>query len=87
MVRLFNGVMLAAGVCVGIATLVSGRLIQMRRARTFSLVVAGLNGVSFPIGTAVCVFTFLMLMRDSVRALYHRPEAAPLPGNSPGTGQ
>jgi hypothetical protein len=55
---------------LGILTIVSGRLISLRRRRTFSLVVAGINCASFPFGTVLGVFTFIVLARPSVRALY-----------------
>ncbi len=54
----------------GVANLVSGFMIQQRRGRVFSLVVAGVNCLAFPFGTALGVFTFIVLLRDSVEALY-----------------
>lgn len=57
-------------VAAGVANLVSGRFITRRRNRLFSLVVAGFNCVQFPFGTALGVFTFVVLLRDSVRELY-----------------
>src|SRR5262245_46062511 len=48
----------------------SGWLIRTRRARVFSLVVAGIKSVGFPIATTLAVFTFVVLLRDSVAELY-----------------
>lgn len=70
---LFKWFYLAMGLLVvgsGIANLVSGFMIQQRRARVFSLVVAGVNCLAFPFGTALGVFTFIVLLRDSVEQLY-----------------
>jgi hypothetical protein len=61
---------LVLGWVVGILTIVSGRAIAQRKWRMFSLVMAGGNCASFPIGTLLGVFTFIVLLRDSVRALY-----------------
>jgi len=36
----------------------------------FSLIIAGINCVQFPFGTVLGVFTFVVLLRDSVRELY-----------------
>jgi hypothetical protein len=36
----------------------------------FSLVIAGVNCASFPLGTLLGVFTFIVLLRASVRSLY-----------------
>lgn len=61
------------GVCLvlgGIANLLSAHFIRRRRHRTFSLVVAGINCAQFPFGTALGVFTFIVLLRDSVRDRY-----------------
>ena len=54
----------------GIANLISGILIQKRIARVFSLVIAGLNCLAFPVGTVLGVFTFLVLLRPSVEEVY-----------------
>lgn len=54
----------------GLANLVSGLWIRARRHRVFSLIVAGLNCVQIPFGTALGVFTIIVLVRDSVVELY-----------------
>jgi hypothetical protein len=60
----------------GIANLLSGLFIRRRKNRIFSLIVAGLNCVQFPFGTILGIFTFVVLLRDSVREIY---EASPAP--------
>ena len=50
----------------------SGFCLWKRKARLFSLVVAGINCLQIPIGTGIGVFTFIVLMRDSVRGIYAR---------------
>lgn len=62
----------ALGWTTGILTILSGRGIARRRGRTFSIVMAGLNCLSFPIGTTLGVFTLIVLLRASVIALYER---------------
>src|SRR5262245_26639032 len=56
--REFGWFFIAGGSCAitigwltGILTILSGRYIQQQRKRVFSLVVAGVNCISFPIGT------------------------------------
>jgi hypothetical protein len=58
------------GWTIGILTIVSGRCIARRRSRVFSLVMAGVNCLSVPVGTTLGVFTFIVLLRPSVQALY-----------------
>ena len=44
----------------------------------FSLVVAGLNCMGFPFATVLGVFTFLVLLRESVVELYEATSSARL---------
>ena len=64
------GVLLVMG---SIANLLSGRWIRARRNRPFSLVVAAINCIQIPLGTALGVFTIIVLTRDSVKELYAAP--------------
>lgn len=59
------------------ANAISGICIARRKGRMLSLVVAGFNCVQFPFGTALGVFTFIVLMRESVMALYRRASGSP----------
>jgi hypothetical protein len=54
----------------GVLNVISGLNILARRRRILSLVVAGLNCLYMPLGTALGVFTIIVLLRDSVRDLY-----------------
>jgi hypothetical protein len=53
-----------------ILNLISGRCLLARKHRTFSMVVAGFNCLHMPLGTALGIFSLIVLMRDSVRELY-----------------
>lgn len=57
-------------VVAGIGNLLSGLFMQKGKNRIFSLVVAGFNVLQFPFGTVLGVFTFIVLLRDSVREAY-----------------
>ena len=54
----------------GILNLLSGLFIRSRKHRTFSLIVSAINCLHMPLGTALGVFTIIVLVRDSVRELY-----------------
>ncbi len=54
----------------GILNVISGFCLRARTNRTFSLIVAGFNCFHLPLGTALGVFTFIVLTRNSVRELY-----------------
>lgn len=63
----FMAVWLVVG---GILTFISGRFIHRRVNRAFSLVIAGLNCLHFPFGTALGVCSLIVLTKDSVLQLY-----------------
>jgi O-antigen/teichoic acid export membrane protein len=57
-----------------VLNLLSGVWLRQRKNRLFSLIIAGLNCLQVPLGTALGVFTFIVLSRDSVRRLYEGPD-------------
>ncbi|MCX6855353.1 MAG: hypothetical protein NTV80_10665 [Verrucomicrobia bacterium] len=65
------GALFTAG---AIANLLSGLWIRKRKNRVFSLIIAGINCIQFPFGTALGVFTLVVLLRDSVRESYEAQE-------------
>jgi len=73
-------VAVGAALALGIAAnVVAGRCLALRKWRTFTLVVDFVNFFQMPLGTALAICTFLVLVRDSVVELYHpglggRPE-------------
>ncbi len=50
--------------------LLSAYFISCRQFRTFSLIVAGFNCLRLPFGTALGVFSFMVLTRESVQNIY-----------------
>lgn len=55
---------------IGVLTIYSGYCLANRRLRTFSLIMAGINCLSVPIGLVLGVFTFIVLFRPSVHMMY-----------------
>lgn len=51
----------------------AGRSLAKRQNYTFILIVAGLMCLSMPLGTILGVFTIIVLLRDSVKPLFHSP--------------
>lgn len=70
-----GSVFMLLGWTTGILSILSGRCLANQRSRTFSLVMAGINCMSVPIGTTLGVFTFIVLFRPSVQALYDQQKA------------
>jgi hypothetical protein len=64
-------VVLAVGIAgTGALNLLSALFIRAKTHRLFSLVVAGINCFYMPLGTALGIFTIVVLVRSSVRDLY-----------------
>jgi hypothetical protein len=66
----FGAVGFLIGCAFGILTIISGRKIAQRKNRTFSFVIAAINCLSLPFGTALGIFTIIVLNRPSVQTLY-----------------
>jgi len=77
------------GVVGAALNFMGGRALGRRERRSLCLVVAGLNCLHMPLGTALGVFTFIVLSRPSVQALFSSSSSdssleGPLPGYPPG---
>ena len=68
-----GGLAVFGGWTIGGLTIYSGRRLALRRNRTLSLIVAGIDCLMVPFGTVLGVFTFIVLLRDSVQLLYDEP--------------
>ena len=54
----------------GVLNVISGFCLRARTNRTFSIIVAAINCLHLPLGTALGIFTLIVLTRSSVRELY-----------------
>ena len=70
MFLLIGGAILLIGWTLGGLTIYAGRCLQQRRGHLLSLILAGIHCLSFPLGTALGIFTFVVLLRPSVKAEY-----------------
>ena len=69
---------------VGSLQLYVGRCLQRRKSRTLCMVAAAVSCIFIPFGTLLGVFTFIVLGRQSVQALFQgtavaKPPLPPLP--------
>lgn len=65
------GIMFLAA-AVSAVTIFAGRCLAQRRNHTFCMVVAVISCLSVPLGTALGVFTIVVLQRPSVKELFQR---------------
>jgi hypothetical protein len=64
------GIMALMCILLAVVNILSGVFIRRRKHRMFSLILSGFNCLQMPFGTALGVFTFIVLARPSVRMLY-----------------
>ena len=69
------------GWALAAAILVAGRKLKQRKSRTYCLVIGALECMLMPFGTILGVFTLILLMKDSTRALF--AGGAPAPAVAP----
>lgn len=67
---LFAATWIVCGLTFAICLIYAGRFLVQQRRYLFCLVMAGLSCTFMPFGTALGVFTILVLMRPSVRELF-----------------
>ena len=72
----FGAALVLLGWGMAVCTFISGRLLAKRRKRMFSFVMAALMCGFFPFGTALGVFTIIVLSRESVIRAYTALESA-----------
>jgi hypothetical protein len=65
-------VLVLGGWTYAAAMLAAGRALARRRLYSFCLAMAGVSCVFAPLGTVLGVFTLIVLMRPSVKALFGR---------------
>lgn len=67
---IFGWVLVITGWSLAAAILIAGRKLEKRKAWMYCVVVAGVECVLIPLGTALGVFTLILLTRESVKRLF-----------------
>lgn len=57
---------------LSVLNIIAGRNLGKMKSRTFCMVVSGCNCVIVPLGTTLAIFTFIVLSRPSVVALFEQ---------------
>jgi hypothetical protein len=69
-IMVLAGGLILAGWTYAAATAIAGRFLGARRHYTYCLVIAAISCVFMPFGTVLGVFTIVVLVRPSVKALF-----------------
>jgi hypothetical protein len=84
---LIGGASVLVGWAFAACILAAGRSIAARKRHAFCMVVAAVSCAFFPLGTLLGVFTILVLLRPSVKAMFSQQVALEsLPANAPQPG-
>ena len=67
---IFGGFFVLLGWILAVAIFIAGRKLKKRTSRTYCFVVASIECAMMPLGTVLGVFTIVLLMKDSVKALF-----------------
>jgi len=78
----FGAAFLVLGVTFASLTFLAARSIRDRRRWIFCVVMAGLNCLQVPFGTAMGVCTILVLNRPEVKAMFGRPAPPTVPAET-----
>jgi len=70
-----GALLFGAMVTLALLKFLTARRLKARTSRTFCLVIAGLSCLEVPYGTTLGVLTFVVLSRDSVKALFPPAQA------------
>ncbi|MEM8952941.1 MAG: hypothetical protein AAGD22_02205 [Verrucomicrobiota bacterium] len=77
----FGTIAFLVGATFGVLTIISGRKLNRHTARTFSTVIAAINCIFVPLGTALGVFTIIVLNRQAVQQLYQNQSGSLIPNS------
>lgn len=72
-----GAVFILAGWCIAACIIVAGRKLQTRRHRMYCMIVAGVACIYMPLGTALGIFTLVVLCRDSMKGIFDQPAMPP----------
>jgi len=71
------GSMILFGWTFAICVIYAGRCIAKKKKYMFCLVMGGIQCMFFPFGTALGIFTIILLVKDSVKELFDRDDYIP----------
>ncbi len=73
-------------ICMFVANIASAYFMRSRLYRTFSVAIAGLNCFFVPVGTALGIYSLMVLHRDPVISSYSMGNTTPVPVSDSSSG-
>ena len=72
---ILGGIIVLLAIAFSVLNIFTGRFLARRQRHTFCFVMAVLSCLSFPLGTALGIFTIIVLQRPSVKAKFAQTPA------------
>jgi hypothetical protein len=83
---IIGGALILIGWTFSICSFLVARFLARRKHYLFCMIVAGVNCIAVPLGTALGVFTLVVLLRPEVKAMFTPPPPLPTHGAVPQSG-
>jgi hypothetical protein len=77
---IIGGALVLIGWTFAICSFLMARFLARRKHYLFCVIVAGANCMAMPLGTALGVFTLIVLLRPEVKAMFTPPPPLPMQG-------
>ena len=65
-------VLIVLGSTLAICNILTGKYLKRQTNYIFCIVIAAVNCMSSPLGLVLCIFTIIVLLRESVKALFNK---------------
>lgn len=73
---ILGSIMFLALASIAVMKFIAARRLKQRKSRSFCMLVAGISCLGIPYGTVLGVLTFMVLGRESVKALFNDNQSA-----------
>ena len=83
LVAIIAGLIVLAGWTFAACSFLTGRFLARRKHYLFCLIVSGANCMFAPFGTALGVFTIIVLLRPEVKSMFVSPPPLPIQNSVP----
>ena len=70
---ILGAVLIVLGLSIAICMIIAGGKLKKRKNRVFCMVVAGIECMVIPFGTALGVFTLITLNKESIQEIFAQP--------------
>lgn len=74
---IISSIFIVFGLTIAVLIIIAGRKLKKHHSYTYCLVIAGVECIFMPFGTVLGILTIVVLLRDSVKALFNANKNPP----------